>query len=365
MAPYSSRPSLTRVDSEPGYRPRFIESKKVDHGQIQDLLSHSSKANQWTNFGPLSYMLEAEIAELLHLPDELSVVACCNATVALHALADMHRVLHGRPLRWVTSSFGFYSSCDGVLQDAAIVDCDQFGMLDIELLNVDEFDGLIVTNIFGQQSDMDRYKQFAEQHQKILLIDSAMGFQVGGHLANSCISLHHTKPWGFGEGGCAIVSRENAPLFREMLSFGHPHPGAPINRLAVNGKISEVACAYLLMRLDQAAQIREGYQREFRRISSIGQKVGLAFLGSDPVHPGTPGSVPFLYPGPVNIEAEPLIPSRKYYFPLADTPTATGIYHRIVNVACHSEMDYFSDSQIEDYLSGLMDLIVGGKQEVI
>lgn len=346
--------AVATARNDPKGRPRFIENKNVDHSVIQDLLAHSAKANQWSNFGPLSSRLEARIAELLDLPDALCVVACCNATVALHALVDMQEVLLGRRLRWVTSSFGFYSSCDGVLRDAVIVDSDADGMLDLDLLNPDDFDGLIVTNIFGRYQELERYTRFAEAHQKILVVDSAMGFQMGGHLANSCISLHHTKPWGFGEGGCAIVNRAQASLFREMISFGHSSPDSKINRLAVNGKISEVACAYLLMRLEETPKFRDDYRREYHRIASIGVGMGLNLLGGKAEHPGIPGNVPFLLPTVVKVDPDPVVPARKYYFPLSNTPVAADIYRRIVNVACHSEMSEFSNLMIEEFLAGLI-----------
>lgn len=334
-----------------GSRPRFVENKLVNHKLIQDLLALSANANQWTNFGPVSRMLEDRLAEVLEIPGHLTVVACANATIATHALVAMHHHLNGRPLRWVTSAFGFYSSCDGILQDAQIRDCGPDGMLDLDALNPADFDGMIATNIFGRQSDMLIYQQYAEKHGKILIVDSAMGFQAGGHGANECISLHHTKPWGFGEGGCAVVNNEYASLFRDLLSFGHSAPHEPINRLAVNGKISDVACAYQLMHLAQLDVVRDSYLEQFHRIAAIGDSLGLVVLGGDAVHPGIPSNVPLLYPRATILPEDPWIPARKYYFPLTPTPVATDIYSRVVNVACHSEMSCFSDKEIGEFLS--------------
>lgn len=334
--------------------PRYIENKAVDHAQIQDLLSISAKANQWSNFGPLCHMLEAQLAAQLDIPPHLAVVACSNATVALHTLVSMHEHLRGRPLRWVTCAFGFYSSCDGVLHSAEFVDCNPQGLLDLDLLNPDDFDGFIVTNIFGQTKDLAPYQRFAEKHQKILLTDSAMDFQSGGHIGNECISLHHTKPWGFGEGGCAIVEKEHAALFRDMLAFGHMQPSSPINRLATNGKISDIACAYLIMRLQQSAEVRRTYLEQFHRIASIGRGLGLGVLGDVQDHPGIPANVPFLFDRPTELPAEPSIPARKYYFPLDAQPVAQDIYQRIINVACHTDMARIPDAAIKAFLESLL-----------
>ena len=79
--------------------PRYVENKSVDHDMVKDLLSVSAKANQWSNFGPLSRMLEERLAQLLAIPDHLCVVVCSNATVATHMIAAMHQCLIGKPLR--------------------------------------------------------------------------------------------------------------------------------------------------------------------------------------------------------------------------------------------------------------------------
>ena len=335
-------------------RPRYVENKPVDRPSVEKLLALSAEANHWTNFGPVSQLLETELTRLLGLPDHLHAIVCSNATVALHTLAAMHQHLEKKPIRWVSSAFGFYSSCNGTLQSAQIVDCNTHGMLDLDSLDPDQFDGMVVTNVFGQYQDLTEYQTYAKTHKKVLLIDGAMAFHHGQHVANECISLHHTKPWGFGEGGCAIVHKEHSPLFRDLLAFGHAVPHAPINRLASNGKISDVACAYILMRLQSVGEIRERYQKQFERITAIGSGLGLTSLGPCSSHPGIPSNVPLLFPRSVILPHEPTVPARKYYFPLTATPIATSIYHRIVNVACHSDMMQFSDGLIEEFLHRLM-----------
>lgn len=338
----------------PANGPRYIENKSVNQRVIEELLAHSARANHWTNFGPVSQLLEERLTEQLGLSDNLRVIACSNATVALHTMVAMQHHLHSKALRWVTSAFGFYSSCDGILHSAEIADCNQHGLLDLNSLDPSEFDGMIVTNIFGQHRELSEYQTYADKHRKILLIDSAMGFHSNNHIANECISLHHTKPWGFGEGGCAIVEEQHADLFRDMLAFGHHSPNTPINRLASNGKISDIACAYLMMRLQEIDKIRDSYQEQFLRIKTIGAKLGLNVLGGNASHPGIPANVPFLLPHPTNLASDPLVPARKYYLPLADTPTASDIFSRIVNVACHSEMMALPDRLIEDFLENQM-----------
>lgn len=328
----------------------YVERKAVDYETIESLLSISSSLNHWSNFGPLSKQLETKLSQLLVLDKNLRVVACSSATCALHALAALHQTLSGHSMRWATSSFGFYSSADGPLNEANIVDCDKRGMLDLSLINPVDIDGLIVTNVFGQEHSLEKYRDFARQHNKALILDSAMAFQPGGHIANECISLHHTKPWGFGEGGCAIVHKDHETLFRDLISFGHSAPGLPINRLAINGKISDVACAFVLMRLNQMECLSPQYRQQYLRIGKIALDCEMNLLADAINHPGTPANVPILLPRALDDIEVGNFPLRRYYHPLANTPNATDIYKRIINIPCHPDMSVFSDDDIRKIL---------------
>jgi len=336
---------------------KYVENKKVNTSSINRHLLTTAAANHWTNFGPLSRQLEARLSEIMALDDSLRVVACCNATVALHSLINMHHTLHGRSLRWITSAFGFYSSSDGVLAEADILDCNDDAMLDIDEARNTPFDGMIATNVFGQKHDMESYRDYAKKHEKILIIDSAMGFQAGGHIANECISLHHTKPWGFGEGGCAIIHKDNEKLFRSLISFGHDHYDDPINRLAINGKISDIACAYILMWLEQYNELKQDYNEQYQRISSIGLECGLAVLANTETHPSTPSNVPLLLPKPVKNIPSIDLPFGRYYYPLSNKTRALHIYNRIINIPCHRELQIISNSEIKASL----EKIIGAK----
>lgn len=333
---------------------RYIENKSANQRVIEELLSHSTTANNWTNFGRVSQLLEERLTELLGLSDNLRVIAFSNAKVALHTLVAMLNYPHSKALRWVTPVFEFYSSCDGILHSAEIADCNQHGMLDLNSRDPSKFDGMFVTNIFDQHRELSEYQTQADKHKKILLIDSAMGFHSDNHIANECISLHHTKPWGFGEGGCAIVEQQHADLFRDMLAFRHHSLNTPINRLASNGKISDIVSAYLMMQLQEIDLIRDSYQEQFLQIKTIGAKLGLNVLGGNASHPGIPAHAPFLPPRTTHLASDPLVPAHKYYSPLAATPTASDIFSRIENFARHSEMMALSDRLIESLLENQM-----------
>ncbi len=348
----SFKPGLvTRSDGE---SLRYIEEKQADMAIIGELLQESAAVNHWANFGPVSRRIETEISEMLGLDDKTRVVMCSSGTAAMHAIVALHETLSGKDLRWVTSSFGYYSAIQGPLQNAAIADCDDNAMLDLSNLDPQSFDGFIVTNVFGQADNLDEYYRFAAAHGKIMVVDSAMAFGSHEHGANECISFHHTKPWGFGEGGCALIAAEHEELFRSLICFGH-QPGEEINRKASNGKISDPACAFALGRLKEMREEKSAHYREqYRRIAKIGKKVGFDILSDVSTHPGIPASVPFLAPNAFEDFKHTVLPTGRYYHPMADTPKAFDIYNRIVNVPCHTGLESLSDDVIE---SALRDLI--------
>lgn len=342
------------VSRSDGETLRYIEEKQADMTYVGELLQESAAVNHWANFGPVSRRVEAEITDMLKLDDKTRVVMCSSGTAAMHGIIALHETLAGKNLRWVTSSFGFYTAIQGPLQHAEIVDCDDNAMLDLSSLDPQSFDGFIVTNVFGQADSLDEYYRYAAAHGKIMVVDSAMAFGSHTHGANECISFHHTKPWGFGEGGCALIAAEHEELFRSLICFGH-QVGEEINRRASNGKISDPACAFALSRLKEMREEKSArYREQYRRIAKIGKKVGFDILADVTRHPGIPASVPFLAPNAFKDFKHTILPTGRYYHPMADTPKALEIYNRIVNVPCHTGLESLSDDEIE---SALYDLI--------
>ena len=340
----------TRCDGE---TVRYVEDKPLKMDAVGELLAISKQENHWTNFGPVSQMLEGEIARALNLADHLRVVVCASATAAMHGMVAMHETLAGRKLRWATSSFGYYSAVQGPLKTAKIVDCDERGMLDLETLDLKSTDAFVVTNTFGQQQDLERYRRFASTNGKLMMVDAALAFGSHDHQANECISFHHTKPWGFGEGGCAIVDQAHEELFRSMICFGH-EPGEAINRNASNGKMSDIASAFALVRLREMKSVKAQYSFQYERIAEIALEMGAQILGDVHKHPGTPSNVPVLLPKPFADFTHSQIPTGRYYHPLSDTKNANDIYSRIVNIPCHGDMQAFSSKEIASAIKNFL-----------
>lgn len=354
------RPLTGAPDVKPGGL-RFLEAKPINWDRIKRIVAASEQENQWTNFGPVSRQLEATLEELLEIHRDHAVVVASSGTAALFAIAGVSAAHAQRPLRWATSAFGFFSTRVGPLASVRFVDCDEFGLLGlagVRKLPENAWDGLIVTNVFGGRPHLADYVEFCRKRGKTLIVDNAMcltGYDRSSITAPpEIISFHHTKPWGFGEGGCAILRREDAALARNLINFGHLAP-AMLSSFAANGKLSELSAAAILHRIERRQEWTPGYIDQGHRIAGIAAAAGFKVF-QQPARGGVIGFVPLLAPRPVSsgqLRASGL-PMAKYYPPLADLPNARALYASIVCVASHPEMATLSDSTIERALSSLI-----------
>lgn len=338
----------------------FIENKLVDYDLYHKILSISKAENHWANFGPVSRLLESSLKEKMQVNRDRSVVVCKSATDALHTLVGMYSFKMGRSLRWVVSAYGFFSTHIGPLADAIIIDCDKCGMLDLEKLKAldnDSWDAVMVTNIFGLCQDITPFIDYCEDQNKLFVMDNAMAFitDTRVHQNSPCeaVSFHHTKPWGIGEGGCAVVDSDDEELFRSLLNFG-ANIGDKARPFSTNGKLSDFDSALILQRLINMPDWERLYKLQARRINSIARKCGLLPLVKYPVtlaeYPvNIIGNLPFLAPDPVRKEAllNPWITLRKYYQPLnSEHNMANSIFSRIINIPCHPQVAKITDEQI-------------------
>ena len=71
-----------------------------------------------------------------------------------------------------TQSFTFPPSAQGNLNNVRIIDIDLEGGIDLNQINND-IDGIIVTNIFGNIVNIEKYGKWAFDNNKFLLFDNA------------------------------------------------------------------------------------------------------------------------------------------------------------------------------------------------
>jgi dTDP-4-amino-4,6-dideoxygalactose transaminase len=135
-------------------------------------------------------------------------------------------MFYNKKIKWATQSFSFPSSACNNLSDVVIIDIDQNGAMDINKIP-ENIDGIIITNVFGNVCDINKYVEWCKHNNKILLFDNAATPYTFYNGSNSCnyglgsiISFHHTKQFGFGEGGAIIINKEYEKTIRKILNFG-------------------------------------------------------------------------------------------------------------------------------------------------
>jgi len=338
----------------------FIEPKKPDFNRIQELLSQSDLENHWSNFGPVWQRLKSFIEIRLKLPSSRVAIPCASGTQALTAAAAITaRNPADKP--WLVSAFGFRSTIIGPFADARIVDCDTGGVLSIEevtRLDPSTFGGIVVTNPFGLCSDFSGPLRLARCLEKPLILDNAAGFDSIDRSDHAsvleCLSLHHTKPFGFGEGGCLIVDAELETRARAAINLGYGQFTTESARYCGNGKLSEPAAAFILSRLESENSWVPSYRTELMRLSRLASQLDIPQL-QEPPHPSTSvyGQLALLADCDVTSDelSSNVVTLRKYYPPLsANAPIANAIYRRIVNLPAHPGMASISDREIEELL---------------
>lgn len=331
---------------------KFIENKAVDYVYLERVMERARHANHYTNFGPVAQQLEQALSHIWQVPQDRSVVFASSATTALFALAGVHASHKGRRLRFATCTFGFMATNIGPLCDTILCDSDDRGMLDLAAITDemrDNIDGLIVTNIFGLNRDLSAYRSYCHTHDKVLIIDNATGFggfdRTQGY--DEVVSFHHTKAWGVGEAGIAVIAAEDEALFRALVSFG---TGAAVwlRFYASNAKISDFSAGLVLDRLERMPLWTASYRAQSKRITALAADAGLRPLlvaQDDEIH----AHLPFQAARPVLASQLPdaELPMKKYYQPLDDCgQVANSVFAHNLCLPVHTGLAALSDAVI-------------------
>lgn len=226
-----------------------------------DYLQHSIDSRQLTNGGPLQQVLAARLRDITN--SKLNILPAASGTAALHALCAGWSLKFGRPLRWATQAFTFPPSMQGPLAEAIVIDADAHSCgpsLSLLSQHIDIIDGIVVTNVFGTQTDVLAYEQWCRKHNKLLIFDNAatpVGVSPDGRCIHdigngAIISLHETKPIGRGEGGAIFASPEISKFVKQAMNFGFQETGSGRrgSRLCSNYRASDFAAAVILDHLD-------------------------------------------------------------------------------------------------------------------
>lgn len=329
----------------------WIPYKNIDKIKINQLINNSLQKGQFTNNGPNVKLLEQIIREKLQIDDTKAIIAVTNGSVALHALASSIEYFENKKIQWATQSFTFPPSAQGTLSNAKIVDIDSEGGLDLNELD-ETIDGIIVTNIFGNVVDIDKYEKWAKNNNKFLIFDNAatpFTFYKGKSCCNygncSTISFHHTKPLGFGEGGAIIVDKKYEKNIRCLNNFGIGLTDNYWVREGNNNKMSDISAIYIIQYLDNFDKIVKKHKMLYKYFKEqienhkLPIKLFPSFHDENEIMPSCFCLLFDKYDDKIRLKIlDNDIFCRKYYHPLKDTKNTVEIYNKILCLPCNVDM---------------------------
>lgn len=341
----------------------WVPEKNINNIKVNELFQASINSKQFTNNGPNVQLLEKFTKEKFKVDDSRAVIIVANASLGIQILTQGINFYENKNLQWSTQSFTFPPSNQGTLKNSIILDIDYEGGLNLD--EVDEnIDGLIVTNIFGNIVDIDKYINYCNSNNKFLIFDNAAThytFYKGKNCLNyghGCIiSFHHTKPFGFGEGGAIIVDKKYENVIRKLINFGIGYnENTYYLPEANNCKMSDIQAVYILQYLmDNFDVILKTHQKLYdyllNKIENLNVKLYPSFHDKDKNIISCFSFLFDLEQTSKNAEKALLennIFCRKYYHPLKNTKITDEIYSKILCIPCHKDMTFQDINKILD-----------------
>ncbi len=332
----------------------FIQSKSFDYQQFAEYLANAEETNQWSNYGWTVKELEKRAREMLKISDDKAIIATSSGTSALHAIVLGIQRNKGVKLRISTENFTFPSSSIGPCEGPIVIDYNEHINANMtDALLVDYGDLIIITNCFGHVQEIDFIVSQATAMNKIVVFDNAATPYSFYKDSNSCnygtasfISLHHTKPIGFGEGGLAIVDKAFEESIRQAINFGYDEDNR-FDERSSNFKMSELSAAGILQWWDQfdIDDMVETYQKNYY---DAHYKLSMADLGNPFPNFSDDKFLPFILPWVYNNHVQPKdsyfkkIEAKKYYKPLrfddVAFPFSNEVYKRILCYPVHGDI---------------------------
>lgn len=339
---------------------RWIANKTIDHDLIIQLLEQCEKTNQFTNGGPNVALLEREIRKLFQVSDNKSVIAVTNGYAAIKVATAAISRFKRKTMKWATQAFTFPPSAQISPQKVVIIDVDKEGGVDLSKID-DTIDGIIVTNVFGHVVDIDKYIQFCNERDIALLFDNAATaytFYKGSNSINygtgSIISFHHTKPFGFGEGGAIIIDTVYEKYVRCLINFGIGLTDQYWTYDGGNYKMSDISAAYIIQYLKNNFEtIIKHHQKLYQTVVEyIEQQCEIKIYPSFHSNVIVPSSICILLEEPTENIVEHLITEgievRRYYHPLDTSKQANYVWTHIICIPCNVDISCKDMSYILD-----------------
>ena len=314
------------------------------HDKFQYYLENAQKTNQFTNYGWAAKELEIRARDMLKIDESKAVIACSSGTAALHAMLWGIQRQDGS-LRIGTQDFTFASNSLGPAQGPIVADMRADFNIDLDDQYIDQANLLIVTNVFGH---LQNFEYISKHGFAYIIFDNAATPYTFLDGSNSCnygcgsyISLHHTKPLGFGEGGLAIIDREYEEATRIATNFGIIDE--QFNERSGNYKISDISAAAILQWWDQfdINELMTKYQDNYYNLKyEMRDLQGFTWnhFSDDDIF--FPNCYPFVHTKDTKIkDVNSDLEVKKYYHPLRGFPVATQLYDKIICYAITKDIN--------------------------
>ncbi|MEM8953388.1 MAG: DegT/DnrJ/EryC1/StrS aminotransferase family protein [Verrucomicrobiota bacterium] len=257
--------------------------------ELAPFLEKISAADQFTNFGPLSKELEADLAPIVPGPNDAptQIVTTSSGTLALELTLLAFELPPNSPI--LIPSLTFPATATAVIRAGhtpvfADVDPDTWTLSPgLAQSTPNPFAAALPVAIFGHPINPLPWDDFTSNTNRPVLIDaaSAFGNQSIGNTTVTAFSLHTTKTLSAGEGG--FVAAHDAKLIesiRTTSNFGFVGEPGTIISPGTNSKLSEYHAAVALANLQrwQHSQTQRTFLAETYACSlteTLGDRVAL------------------------------------------------------------------------------------------
>ena len=314
------------------------------HDKFQHYLENAQKTNHFTNYGWAAKELEIRARDMLKIDESKAIIACSSGTAALHAMLWGIQRQDGAA-RIGTQDFTFASNSLGPAQGPIVADMRADFNIDLSDQYIDQAKILIVTNVFGHLQNFEYISQHGFPY---IIFDNAATPYTFLEGSNSCnygcgsyISLHHTKPLGFGEGGLAIIDKEYEEEVRIATNFGIVD--SAFNERGGNYKISDISAAAILQWWDQfdidtlSKQYSDNYFKIKYELRDV-EGESYAHYSDDEIF--FPNCFPFFPKHDVPNNIVEKYENKKYYKPLRGMRVSSYLYDKIMCFALTEGINY-------------------------
>ena len=350
----------------------WVNNKNINLEIINQKINNCLQTKHFTNNGKNVLELKKKFHDLFELDDTKSVLLVCNGTMGLNALISGLNIHYNKKLIWVVQAFTFPSSCQCQLMDSIILDIDDNMGPDINKLKEikNDYDGVIITNCFGCSTNIKLYEEFCRDNDKMLLFDNAAAsysiYENTNHLNfgnGSMISLHHTKPIGFGEGGFIVFDNQYLESMEKAICFGFTSDNKLLfNQNASNYKMSEINAIYIDNFLSNNFNyIYENHKKLIKyfilkmKDNNLENKIKLFKSYSD-YNESLLSCIPILFNNKIDIDIfiNNNIEAKKYYYPLDQScKISVDLFDRIICLPLNTDIN---EEIIDKYICIILQL---------